>query len=212
MEKESIILVGGGGHAKACIDVILSTNKYIILGYIDIKQADNLNPDIPYLGNDSELTKYFDMASFLITVGQISSPAIRIQLFDKLKQLNARFATVISTHAYVSPFAKLEEGTIVMHGAVVQYNASIGANCIINDKALIEHDAKVGMHCHISTGAILNGDVTVMNNVFIGSGTIVKNGITIAENVVVGAGSNVLNSISANSIVVGNPAKIKKNA
>lgn len=207
MHKENIILVGGGGHAKACADVILSTNKYTILGYIDLKESLDSKYGISYLGDDSTIEKYISNSSFLITVGQIQSPSIRIKLYNKLKELNANLPIIISPNAHVSTFANIAEGTIIMHGAIVQFNANIGANCIINDRALIEHDARVGNHCHISTAAVLNGDVTVHNHVFVGSGSILKNGITISDNVIIGSGSNVVNNIDSNLKVFGNPAK-----
>ncbi len=212
MDKKNLIILGGGGHAKACLDVILSTNKYTVRGYIDIKESTDLKLGIPYLGQHVEISKFIKSADFLITVGQISSPDIRIVLYQQLKDLGASLATVVSAHAYVSPFARLDEGTIIMHGAIVQFNAVIGANCIINDRALIEHDTQVGNHCHISTGAILNGNVVVGNQVFVGSGAIVRNGISISDNVVVGAGSNVLEHVKEKSVVIGNPAKVKKSA
>jgi sugar O-acyltransferase (sialic acid O-acetyltransferase NeuD family) len=209
---ENLILLGGGGHAKACLDVILSTKKYNVTGYIDMRESILSRLGIPYLGQDTEISRFVKSAVFLITVGQISRSDIRNKLYQKLKELNASLATVVSPHAYVSPFARLGEGTIIMHDALVQFNALIGANCIINDKALIEHDAQVGMHCHISTGAIINGGVVVGNDVFVGSGAIIRNGIIISNNVVVGAGSNVLKHVEENCVVVGNPAKVQKNA
>jgi sugar O-acyltransferase (sialic acid O-acetyltransferase NeuD family) len=212
VEKVNIILVGGGGHAKACLDVILSTNKYNVTGYLDVKESAELNKVIPYLGTDAELTKFVKTAQFLITVGQIESPTIRTKLYQQLKTVNAKFATVISAHAYVSPFAKVNEGSIIMHGVIVQFNANVGVNCIVNDNVLIEHDAKIGNHCHISTGAILNGEVVVKDNVFVGSGVVVRNGVVISENVVIGAGSNVVAHIEENCVVIGNPAKIQNNA
>jgi sugar O-acyltransferase (sialic acid O-acetyltransferase NeuD family) len=207
MHKESIILVGGGGHAKACIDVILSSNKFTIKGYIDIKETLNVKYNIPYLGDDSNISQYISSYSFLITVGQIQSPSIRVNLYNKLKALKANLPVIISSNAYVSPYASISEGTIIMHGAIVQFNAKIGVNCIINDRALIEHDASVGNHCHISTAAVLNGKVTVHDNVFVGSGSVVKNGLTISENVIIGSGSNIINNLEINSKVFGNPAK-----
>ena len=54
MKKINIILVGGGGHARACSDVIDSSKiHYKIIGYVDLqenKQMSNLN----YLGNDKQ--------------------------------------------------------------------------------------------------------------------------------------------------------------
>ena len=187
----------------------MATNKYTIIGYIDICESLDAKFGIIYLGADSVIEQYITQASFLITVGQINNPTIRIKLYNKLKGLGAHLPIIISPFAHVSKFATIEEGTIVMHGAIIQFNAKIGANCIINDKALIEHDVKVGNHCHISTGAILNGNVTIHDSVFVGSGSVIKNGIVIFENVIVGSGSNVVDNILNNNIVFGNPAKIK---
>ena len=38
MAKENIILIGGGGHCKACIDVIETQGKFLIAGIIDVKE------------------------------------------------------------------------------------------------------------------------------------------------------------------------------
>ena len=40
---KKIILVGGGGHCKSCIDVIENENKYKIIGIIDKKKNFLLN-------------------------------------------------------------------------------------------------------------------------------------------------------------------------
>ena len=37
MNKKQIILIGGGGHCKSCIDVIESTNEFSIAGIVDTK-------------------------------------------------------------------------------------------------------------------------------------------------------------------------------
>lgn len=201
------MLVGGGGHAKACIDVIRATRQFTITGYTDMNEGLQEFPEIPYLGNDDCLPEYIDRSLFLITVGQIKNPVLRITLFERLEQLGAAFATVISPNAYVSPMAKVGPGTIVMHGAIIQSCAVIGNNCIVNDRALIEHDSYIGNHCHISTGAIINGNATIGNEVFIGSGSIVRNGITVADRVIAGMGSIIVNSVPESKTVVGNPAK-----
>ncbi len=36
--KEKIVLIGGGGHCRSAIDVIELTNKYEIIGIVDIKE------------------------------------------------------------------------------------------------------------------------------------------------------------------------------
>lgn len=168
---EEIILVGGGGHCKSVIDVIEQQSKYQIAGIIDKKEL--IGTEVlgyKIIGCDEDLPslqKQFTHA--IITVGQIKSNAVRVNLFETLKKLGFNMPVIISPLAYVSCHASVDEGTVVMHGAIVNPQAKIGTNCIINTKALIEHDAVIENNCHISTGAIVNGGVVVKANTFFGS-------------------------------------------
>lgn len=184
MEKEKIILIGGGGHCSSVIDVIEQQNIYHITGIIDVKEkVGKLKlKNYKIIASDDdlfELTK--KNKNFLITIGQIHSPAQRIDLFDCLKKYGVILPTIISPIAYVSPYSKIKEGSIIMHFAQVNVSAKIGKNCIINSKALIEHGAKVGDHCHIATGAIVNGDAIIGKGSFIGSGAVVIQGAKVPD-------------------------------
>ena len=178
-----IILIGGGGHCKACIDVIEQAGKYQIAGIVDIPEKMH-NQILGYevVATDSDLPKLTnDYENFLITVGQIRSPEKRIHLFKTIKELGAKLPVVVSPLAYVSRHAAIDEGTIIMHHAIVNANAKIGKNCIINTKSLIEHDAVIGDHCHISTGAIINGGVEIGRGSFFGSGAVSKESVSISS-------------------------------
>ena len=207
MAKKQIILVGGGGHAKACLDVIESDSNWQLKGYLDVRRTLSDSYGLDYLGFDLEASKFVDEAQFLITVGQLGHSPIREKLFNELKNLNAHFAIVKSNSAIISKKSVIGNGTIVMHGAILQTDTFIGENCIVNDRVLIEHDSTIGNHCHISTGAIINGGVKIGNGVFIGSGAVLRNGITVGDNCVIGMGAIVTKSIGDGLTVLGNPAK-----
>ncbi|MEA3447198.1 MAG: acetyltransferase [Bacteroidota bacterium] len=181
---KKIILIGGGGHCKACIDVIETTGLYRIAGIIDTK--DKIGEEVlgyPIIGCDDDIPKLSKTFNyFFITLGQIGAPKIRRQLFEKLKNLNLNLPVIISPHAYISKHAVINEGSIIMHHACVNASASIGKNCIINTKALIEHDAIINNHTHISTGAVINGGVIVGENCFVGSGAVTKQMVRIKRN------------------------------
>ena len=193
MNKKSLILVGGGGHCKSCIDVIEQEGKYQIVGIVDLPEK--IGQSIlgyPIIATDKDLkslSKKYE--NFLITLGQIKSAERRKALFSILKKLNVTLPVVISPNAYISPHTSIKEGTIIMHKVVINANAVIGENCIINTKALVEHDTEIGNHCHISTGAIVNGCVKIGDETFFGSGAVSKEDIEIPPN----------SFIKANSIV-----------
>lgn len=173
--KEKIILIGGGGHCRACIDVIEQEDRFTIAGIVDVPEKKEHNVfGYPVIGSDADLVKLTKVyRNVLITLGQIKSPNRRIALFNELVYMGAYFPVIQSPLAYVSSHAHVAEGTIVMHHAVINTAATVGKNCIINTKSLVEHDAVIEDHCHISTGAIVNGGAKIGSGSFLGSGAVV---------------------------------------
>ena len=204
-----LILIGGGGHCKSLIDVAESAG-YRIAGILD--RPEELGKKIlnyEVIGNDDDIPKYVGSAEFIISVGYIRNPNLRIKLYELVKQQGGQFATLIASTAYVSQYASLGEGTVVMHHAFVNAEATVGKNVILNTFSNIEHGSIVGDQCHISTGVMVNGDCKVGNNCFIGSGSVLYNGVSITDGVVVSAGSVVRRPISIKGVYSGNPAGLK---
>jgi sugar O-acyltransferase (sialic acid O-acetyltransferase NeuD family) len=174
-----LILIGGGGHCKSCIDVIETEKKYNIIGILD--KTENIGNKIlgcKVIGSDRDILNYIaDGCFFLITIGHLGNRESRTRLYDFLKVNKAKIATIISPTAYVAKSAIICPGTIVMHGVIVNALAEIEENCIINTRAIIEHDSLVEAHSHISTGAIINGGVKVAQGTFFGSNSVSKQGV-----------------------------------
>ena len=209
MLGDNIILIGGGGHCKSVIDVAESAG-YNILGVLDMPEEVGKSVlDYKVIGTDDDIPQYADKAEFMITVGFIKNPAIRVRIYNKVKEAGGKFATIVASTAHVSRYATLGEGTVVMHQGVVNAGAQVGANCIINTFCNIEHDAVIGDQCHISTGTMVNGDCKVGERVFIGSQSVLANGITVGDDIIIGAGSVVRKSISEKGVYAGNPAILK---
>jgi sugar O-acyltransferase (sialic acid O-acetyltransferase NeuD family) len=186
-----IILIGAGGHALSCIDVIERNGGYRIAGLVGAD--DELHQRIAgyeVIGADKDLERLADeYACALITIGQIKTAEPRVRLFQKARDLGFDLPIIVSPLAHVSRSAQIGEGTIIMHMAVVNSAAVIGANCIVNTQALIEHNVEVGDHCHISTRVVLNGHVRVGSFSFIGSSSVTTQGISVGSRCVVGIGS-----------------------
>ena len=208
--KRPLILIGGGGHCKSVIEVAESAG-YEIKGILDMPDevGKDVLPGHKVIGTDDEIPQYVEECDFVITIGFIKNPALRIKLYNKVKAAGGRLATIIASTAYVSKYAELGEGTVIMHHAFVNAGAKIGDNCIINTFVNIEHDAEVGNQCHISTGTMVNGECKIGENCFIGSQSVCANCIEIASDIIVGAGSVVRKSIRVKGIYAGNPAILK---
>ncbi len=187
--KPEILLIGGGGHCKSVIDVIEQENRFVIAGIVDKKELIGtrvLDYEViacdDYLETLSQKYKYA-----IVTVGQIESNVLRIKLYKLLKTIGYELPVVVSPLAYVSKHSFIDEGSIIMHDALVNAGVKIGKNCIINTKALIEHDCIVQNNCHISTSAVLNGGVVLQEGTFFGSNATSKEYVQIKQFVKAGS-------------------------
>lgn len=190
MTKLELLLIGAGGHARSCIDVIEQQGQYHIIALVGTAtEVGSHCLGYPISATDDGLQSLAERCSYaFLAMGHMTSPEKRIQLHALGVRLGFTFPTLISPKAYVSPHASIGAGTIVMPGAIVNAAAKVGCNCIINSRALIEHDATVEDHCHISTGAIINGSARVGFGSFVGSGSIVRDSRKLGERCVVGMG------------------------
>ena len=205
--KKPLILVGGGGHCKSVLEAAESAG-YSILGVLDMPE--DVGKEIlstKVIGTDDDIPTYVNKAEFVITVGFIKNPAIRIKLYNKIKEAGGKLASVVASTAYVSKYAEIGEGTVVLHQAFVNAGAKVGKNVILNTATNIEHDAVIGDHCHISTGTMVNGEAQIVEATFIGSQSVVNQCVKICGGVVVASGSVVHKDIKEPGIYAGNPIK-----
>lgn len=200
---ESVILIGGSGHAKVIIDGIQAAGDHVA-GILD----DGIVPgtavlDVPVLGSVGNY-RAFSAHKFLIAIG---NNGIRRRIAEKL---NVSWYTAIHPTAVVSGYAHIDPGTVVMPNAVINADAKIGAHCIINSGAIVEHDDVLADYVHLSPGAALGGTVRVGAQTHIGIGVVVKNNLNICGACTIGAGAVVVKDITEPGTYAGIPARRMK--
>ena len=194
-KKEKLLIIGAGGHAASCLEVILLEKKFNVLGFTDNK-IKNLN-GFEVLGSDREIHKFRKKCNnIFIGLGSVKDISLRWLIYKRAKKIKFNFPVIISPRSYVSRFTSINEGTIVMNDVIVNANVQIGKNCILNNKSLIEHDVKIGNNTHIATGVVVNGGTKIGDNVFIGSGSVIRENVEIKSNSIIGMGSLVLKNVN----------------
>jgi len=205
----NILLIGGGGHCKAVIDIIELTNEYNIIGILDLKK--NIGGTVfgyKILGSDDDMHKYRSLATYaFVTTGSGGSCLLRKKLFDKLLSIGYKIPNIISPTAYVSKHVELGIGNIIMHHSLINANVKILNNNIFNSKSLIEHDSTVGSHNYISTSANINGMVNIGENCYIGSSSVINQTLKVSDNIIIGSGAVIVKDCIEEGVYVGIPAK-----
>ena len=198
MEKR-ILIYGAGGHAKTVIS-LLRLLDWVIAGIVDdgVPAGTNVS-GIPVLGGAEVLPKLLDddVTAAVNAVGGIGNYAVRWRIFERLKQYDFNFPTLIHPSAFVEDTAMLADGVQVLAQSYISSESTVGFGTLINAGVVISHDGKIGRCVNLSPGALLAGEVTVQDFAQIGMGATVNLGITIGERARVGNSAVVKGDVPA---------------
>lgn len=201
------IIIGYSGHAYVVIDTLLS-NLYEIKGYFDVAENKSNPYQLTYLGSENDQSNLHLLKDHDIFIC-IGLNEVRRRIFENLSSKNIICPSIAHPRSIISSSVEIMQGSVIMPGAIINAYAKIGNAVICNSAAVIEHECIIGDYVHIAPGAVLAGNVTVGKGSFIGANAVVKQGVKIGENVTIGAGSVVLNDIPNETLVYGNPVRVK---
>lgn len=143
----------------------------------------------------------------LVLVGYSGMNEPRERLFRAGAAMGYKFETYVHPRAYVSAQAKLEEGSVVMAGSVVEPFSRIGVNSVVWSNCVVGHNSTIEDHCWVSSGAIIAGNSSIGSRSFIGVGAIVSDGISVGKDNLVGAGAFISKRTDANSVMLARSAE-----
>lgn len=181
-----IWILGSGGHAKSCVDLIESTKKFKIIGIISQKKnktSQKFLKKYKIMDTENDYKKIYKVCkNIAIGIAFYKNLPLRDKVFKNLKKIGFKLPIIISPRSYISPGTVVDEGTQIFHGVTINKNVNIGQNCIINSHSLIEHDVNIEKNSQVSTGVIVNGGCVIKKNSFVGSGSILRENIKLKEN------------------------------
>ena len=100
--------------------------------------------------------------------------------------------------------------TVISKGVIE--DTLVGDSTKIDDLVYVAHNCKIGKKVMIAGNATLCGGVQIGDEAWIGAGASIKQNIVIGERATVGMGAVITRDVPAHSTVVGNPARVIKQA
>ena len=157
MSKKKLLLGGAGGFGRMVAEQAMLQYD---CAFVDDGQSVGVEicgiPVVGGLADLPELRKGYD----LLVVG-IGNNQFRAQVYEKAEALGFAFPNIVAPSAYVSPYAKLGCGCVVLQNACVQNGASVGDGVLLNAGTEVHCDATVGNFARIGSNCTICNKATV---------------------------------------------------
>lgn len=201
-----LAILGASGHGKVLADMAE------LLGWQEVIFFDDAWPGIEKVGSwrvegdTRELIATIEVYGGVIVA--IGDNLVRLDKQRILAESGGALVSLIHPQAFVSRYASVGAGSVVMAGAVINVDTNLGQGCIINTGATVDHDCELGDGVHLSPGGHLAGGVKIGRASWIGIGASVRQLVSIGDGVVIGAGAAVVQSLPDLCTALGVPARI----
>lgn len=182
---EKLLLVGSGGFGRVVLEH--ASRHYECAFLDDGQEIGTIMNGAPVTGSTTDMIKlYPEFKLLLVTIG---NNALRQRLYEKARAIGYTFPNIIHPSAYISSYAHIGAGCVVLNNAVVQNNAKCGDGCILNPGVELHHDSMIGSYCLIYTNSVVRSLTHVGDRVWIGSTATVSTGAIVPDDSIIADGS-----------------------
>jgi sugar O-acyltransferase (sialic acid O-acetyltransferase NeuD family) len=193
---QDIVIVGARGLGRDLVGYIESGGNCRIVCLLDEL------PDRTVLGHPVIHPSEYDGScrDALLAVGY---PQDKKAILDRYAPLRLRWLTYIDPRAYVSPHARIAEGSLVAPFAHVGSEAVVGRFVLVSRYASLGHGATIGDFSSLMPKACLCGGAQVGSRTLIAVGADVLPDIRVGDDCRISAGTAVSRPVAAGTLVAG---------
>ena len=204
-----LVLIGAGEFAQIACEYFEHDSDYDVIAFSVEREylTQQALADRPVVAYETLETDYppTDVDVF-VAIPATQLNRLRKRFYLDAKRKGYRFATYVSSKAFVWRNAVVGENTFIFEGNVIQPFVRIGDNCILWSGNHVGHRTVVHDHVFIASHAVISGYCDIGENSFIGVNATFNDKVKVAEGNVIGAGALVTRNTEPGRIYVGSPA------
>lgn len=201
---KSLVIIGIGETAKIAYEYFTHDSDFNVVAfsaeqkYITAKVINKL-PIIPY-ENLSDFYPPNPDISIFVAISSTKLNTLRTRFYSELKEHGYKFASYISSKAFVWNNVEIGENTFIFENNTIQPFVKIGNNCILWSGNHIGHNSIIHDNVFLSSQCVVSGFCEIKENCFIGVNATIANNLIIESDCFIGAGSLILKNTQARKV------------
>ena len=184
---KKLLLVGAGGFGRVALE---HASKEYECAFLD--DGPEIGTEIngcKIIGRITDIEKlYGEYGLLVVTIG---NNKLRGQVYRNAEVIGYSFPNIIVPSAYISPYATIGHGCVILNNVVIQNNAKVGNGVILNPGVEIHHDSEVGNNVLIYTNSVVRTFAKVGDRAHLGSTLTISNEVVIPNDSIIPDGETV---------------------
>ena len=185
--RDKLLLIGAGGLGRVTLEHAME--KYQCSFVDDAYPVGMEICGSPVVGAIADLPRLREEYTHLVVT--IGDNRLREEIYRQAEALGFTFPNMVACSAYVSPFARLGWGCILLNNAVVQNGAQIGNGVVLTVGVEAHHDCAIGDFALVYTNSVVRTGAKIGERAKIGSTSTVGNFVRVPEDAVIPDGASI---------------------
>lgn len=205
-----LVLIGAGEMAQIACEYFEHDSDYRVVAF-SVERAHLAQmelagrPVIPY----EELAATYppSEAELFVAIPATGLNRLRTRFYLDAKRQGYRFASYVSSRAFVWRNAEIGENTFIFEQNVIQPFVRVGSNCILWSGNHVGHRTVVRDNVFVASHVVISGYCEIGESSFVGVNATFNDRVKVAPDNVIGAGALVVRDTEPGKIYIGSPAR-----
>jgi sugar O-acyltransferase (sialic acid O-acetyltransferase NeuD family) len=208
--RRPLVIIGAGEFAQIACEYFTHDSGYDVVAFSVERDylAQPMLADRPVVAYET-LAEHYPPADYeaFVAIPATQLNRLRTRFYQDAKGKGYRFATYVSSRAFVWHNAQVGENSFIFENNVIQPFVRIGNNCILWSGNHVGHRTVVHDNVFVASHAVISGYCDIGEGCFIGVNATFNDQVKVAADNVIGAGALVTRDTEPGRIYVGSPAR-----
>jgi len=187
---KKLLLVGAGGFGRVVLEY--ASQKYECVFVDDGYEIGAEICGAKVVGKLSDIGLLYPEYRLLsVTIGNTK---LRDKIFSQALEIGYEFPNIIGQNVYISPYAVLGFGCVILNNVTIQNGSKVGSGVILNPGVEIHHDSEVDDYSLIYTNSVVRTFAKVGKRVKIGSNVSISNEAIVNDDSIIEDGAVIVKS------------------
>lgn len=210
---KKIVIFGGGETAQLAYEYFTHDSSYDVVAFsMDEEFIENTAlfglPIVPL----SEVSDKFpnDCYHGFVAASSTKLNRVRRQLYDRVKAMNYKLVSYVSSRAFVWPNVKIGDNCFILENNTLQPFTEVGNNVVMWSGNHLGHRSVVHDDCFISSHCVISGYCDIGARSFLGVNCTIENNVAIGADNFLGAGTLIRKNTESGSFYQEQPTELAK--